>query len=127
MSKLQELRQAVLAAATDPVIEADQLITFLRNGRLEDTGAGLRYVATAEVIVIEWRGSPHPIARALALWVRTRESEARDAIAFEVEVIDHKSVDMRFQVPFTENVVFDGLDHQACAAAVPDPDSFLPR
>lgn len=127
MSKLQELRQAVLAAATDPVIEADQLITFLRSGRLEDTGAGLRYVATVEVIVIEWRGSPHPIARALALWVRTRESEARDAIAFEVDVIDHKSVDMRFQVPFTENVVFDGLDHQACAAAVPDPDSFLPR
>lgn len=127
MSKLQELRQAVLAAATDPIIEADQLITFLRNGRLEDTGAGLRYAATAEVIVIEWRGSPHPIARALALWVRTRESEARDAIAFEVDVIDHKSVDMRFQVPFTENVVFDGVDHQACAAAVPDPDSFLPR
>ncbi|GLS13589.1 phage tail protein [Hydrogenophaga electricum] len=126
MSKLQQLRAAVLAATTTPALEPDQLHTFIRDGRIKDTGAGLRYEGTAVVIVQDLIGSPHPIARALALWLRTNETEALDALQFEVDVIDHQKVDVRFDVPFSEAVVFDGGEFAACAAAVPDPDTFLP-
>lgn len=127
MSKLQDLREAILAAATDRPIEPDQLFTFIRDGDITDTGAGLRYEATAIVIVTDWRHSPHPIARALALWLRTRENAARDALKFEVDVMGGDMVDLQFTLPFTEAIVFDGAEFAACGAAVPDPDSFLPR
>lgn len=127
MSKLQQLREAVLAATTDKPIEADQLFTFLRDGRITDTGAGLRYEATAIVIVTDWMYSAHPIARALALWLRTREGEARDALQFEVDVMSPQLVDLQFTLPFTEAIVFDGAEFAACGAAVPDPEQFLPR
>jgi len=127
MSKLQQLREAVIAAATAKPIEADQLFTFLRDGRIADTGAGLRYEATAIVIVTDWRHSAHPIARALALWLRTHENASLDALQFEVDVMSHEMIDLQFQLPYTETVVFDGPEFAACAAAVPDPDSFLPR
>jgi hypothetical protein len=42
--KLALLREAVLAATTDKPIEADQLFTFLRDGRITDTGAGPRLI-----------------------------------------------------------------------------------
>jgi hypothetical protein len=122
MSKLQLLREAVLAAATDKPIEADQLFTFLRDGRIADTGAGLRYEATAIVIVTDWRYSGHPIARALLVWLRTRENAALDALEFEVDVMSNSLVDLQFTLPFTEAVVFDGPAFEACAAAVPDPE-----
>lgn len=127
MSKLQQLREAVLAAATAKPIEADQLFTFLRDGRIADTGAGLRYEATAIVIVTDWGHSAHPIARALVQWLRTRENAGRDALEFEVDVMANHLVDLQFTLPFTEAVVFDGPEFEACAAVVPDPNQFLPR
>ena len=127
MSKLQQLRDAVMAAATDKPIEADQLFTFVRDGRIADTGVGLLYQATAIVIVTDWSHSAHPIARALVEWLRTRESAARDALEFEVDVMSNTAVDLQFTLPFTEAVVFDGAAFEACAAAVPDPEQFLPR
>jgi len=126
-SKLQQLREAVLAAETERPIEADQLFTFLRDGRVTDTGSGIRYEATAIVVVTDWPGSAHPIARALAIWLRTHEPAARDALEFEVDVISHTLVDLSFELPFSETVVFDGADAEACAAPLPDPASFLPR
>ena len=124
MSKLQDLRAAVLAA--NPKIEADQLFTFLRDGKVTDTGAGIRYDATAVVVVTDWAGSPHPIARALALWLRTFESAARDALQFEVDLISSTMVDLNFTLPFSEVVVFDGEAYAACAGPVPDPLFFYP-
>jgi hypothetical protein len=126
MSKLQDLRATVIAAATTPAIEADQIFTFLRDGRITDTGAGLRYDATAIVIVTDWTGSAHPIARAMVQWLRTRENAERDALKFEVDLISHQAVDLNFELPFSEVIVFDGTEFAACAAAVPDPDQFLP-
>lgn len=120
MSKLQELREAIQAA--EPAVEADQLFTFLRDGKVVDTGAGLRYEATATVVVTEWSREVHPITWALVQWLRTREGAARDALQFEVDIIDNSTVDVKFELPFTEVVVFDGSEHQACAALVPDPE-----
>lgn len=124
MSKLQDLRAAIMAA--DPKIEADQLFTFLRDGKVTDTGAGIRYDATAVVVVTDWAGSPHPIARALALWLRTFESAATDALQFEVDLISSTMVDLNFTLPFSEVVVFDGAEHAACTGPVPDPLFFYP-
>lgn len=121
MSKLQNLRDAVMAAA--PSLEADQLFTFLRDGRVTDTGAGIRYDATAVVTVIDLKTDPHPISRALTLWLRTHESADRNALDFEVDPVDHSTIDMQFRLPFSEVVVFDGDLHHACAAALPDPDT----
>lgn len=121
MSKLDNLRAAVMAAA--PSIEADQLLTLLRDGRVTDTGAGIRYEATAEVTVLDLKTDPHPITKALIVWLRTHEAAARDALAFAVDLIDHSTVDITFTLPFSETVVFDGDAHQACAAALPDPDT----
>jgi P2 phage tail completion protein R (GpR) len=121
MSKLQLLREAVQAAA--PGIEADQLFTMLRDGRVTDTGTGIRYEATAEVTVIDLKTDPHPVTRALTLWLRTHEPSARDALQFEVDPIDNSTIDIRYTLPFSEVVVFDGDQHQACAAPLPDPDT----
>lgn len=122
MRKLPLLREAILASTTAPRIEPDQLMTFLRNGHIVDTGAGIRYEATAIVTVIDWTGSADPIARALAQWLRTRENAGTEALQFEVDVIDHGKVDLLFELPFTETVVFDGTESEACAAQVPDPE-----
>lgn len=127
MSKIQALRETILAAGTEKPIESDQLYTFIRDGGITDTGAGLRYEATAIVIVTDWLYSPHPIARALALWLRTHENAERDALKFEVDVMGGDMVDLQFTLPFTEAIVFDGTEFVDCAAAVPDPDQFLPR
>lgn len=122
MSKLQLLREAVLAAATTPAIEADQLFTFLRDGRVTDTGTGVRYDATAIVVVTDWAGSAHPITQALVQWLRTHEPAARDALQFEVDLISNTLVDLNFELPFSEVVVFDGAEHAACAGLLPDPE-----
>lgn len=121
MSKLQALRDTVLAVT--PKIEPDQLFTFLRDGRVTDTGAGIRYDATAVVTLIDLKTDPHPIARALTLWIRTHEPADRNALEFEVDPVDNSTIDMQFRLPFSEVVVFDGDQHQACAAALPDPDT----
>jgi hypothetical protein len=126
VSKLHQLRQAVQAAATAKPVEADQLFTFLREGRITDTGAGLLYEATAVVVITEWAHSAHPITWALVKWLRTHENAERNALAFEVDVITHKMVDLNFELPFTETVVFDGTEFEACSGAVPNPDQFLP-
>lgn len=123
MSKLQDLRAAVLAA--DPKIEADQLFTFLRQGQIRNTGAGIRYEATAIVVITEWGGSAHPIARALTQWLASFENAATDALAFEVDIISHPLIDLHFELPFTENVVFDGPEFEACAGPLPDPEQML--
>lgn len=122
MRKLPLLREAILASTTAPRIEPDQLFTFLRNGSVVDTGAGLRYEATAIVIVIDWMSSADPITHALVQWLRTRENATQGALQFEVDVIDHGKVDLRYELPFTEIVVFDGNESEACAAQVPDPE-----
>lgn len=122
MSKLQQLRDAVISAATTQAIEADQLFTFLRDGRITDTGTGIRYDATAIVVVTDWAGSAHPITRTLVQWLRTRENAALDALEFEVDLISNTLVDLHFELPFSEVVVFDGAEHEACAAQIPDPE-----
>lgn len=120
MSKLQQLREAIQSA--EPAVEADQLFTFLRDGKVVDTGAGLRYEATATVVITEWSREVHPITMCLVQWLRTREGAALDALQFEVDIIDHGMVDVKFDLPFSETVVFDGAEHQACAAQIPDPE-----
>ena len=124
MSKLQDLRAAIMAA--DPKIEADQLFTFIRDGNVTDTGAGIRYEGTAVVVVTDWAGSPHPIARALALWLRTFENAATDALQFEVDLISNTMVDLNFSLPFSEVVVFEGDQFAECAGPVPNPQNFFP-
>ena len=122
MSKLQELRDTVIAAATTPAIEADQLFTFLRDGNVTDTGTGIRYDATAVVVVTDWAGSAHPITMALVQWLRTREDAEKGALAFEVDLLANNMIDLHFELPFSEVVVFDGAEHEACAAQIPDPE-----
>jgi len=122
-SKIEIIRNAVLSADK---IEADQLITYISNGRIMTTDFSLIYQAEAEVIVLEWMGAIHKIAWALGKYLRDHEpNQPEDALEYEVDIIDHPKCDVRFTLPYTERVVIDADDNtvetEACTKPIPDP------
>lgn len=128
MSKLQELRQAVLAAATDRPLEADQVFTYVDRAKVSAGPNHLRYTGTVLVFVLEVIGEAHAIVKALSDYLREYEPGAEyEALEFDVEMIDHKLYDMKFTLPYTENVIFDGAAFFTCDGKIPNPDSILPK
>jgi P2 phage tail completion protein R (GpR) len=126
MSKLQKLRDAVMAATTPRPLEADQVFTYVDQAKVSSSPTHLRYEGTVFVFVLDIQGAAHPIIKAVADYLRAYEPDAaKDALSFDVDVVDHNVFDIKITVPYTENVVFDGTAWEACAAPVPDPDAFL--
>jgi hypothetical protein len=128
MSKLHRLRQIVLDSAH---IEADQLFTRVTKGKVaghanaDPERSTLRYEAEVEIIIIDFSQELHPVTRALADWLRKFEDAAIDALEFELDLIDHAHLDVRFTLPFTEVVQFDGLEFAACDKELDDVDAVL--
>lgn len=115
MKKPTSLRDHLLAAVPGLRRNRDQLSVFVDRGQIISTGAhGLsyEYSYTVELLLTDYPGSADAVAIPLLAWVREHQREllenldrSREAIEFEVEILNNDMVDMVIRLPLTERVI----------------------
>ena len=115
MNKPASLRRALTAAIPSLEAEPDKLAVFLDEGSIVATGTrslSFEYRYTAHALVMDFAGDADTVFVALVEWVRTNQpdlvtnpDEAGNGIAFEVDILNHTSVDISIKLALTESVV----------------------
>ena len=124
MSKIEKLRQAILAADN---IEADQLVTYISDGHIEYRETSLKYKATVVVGLLDWKGDFNRVSKALGDYLINHEPGAEfEALRFDVDVLSQELCDVRFTLPFTDMVIFEGDEYKSCDKPIDDLANLLP-
>ncbi|ARU88291.1 phage tail protein [Pseudomonas sp. M30-35] len=120
MNKLNSLRTHLLANLPELKNNHERLLIFVDQGRIRSTaasGLSFEYSYTVNIILTDYTGSPDAVAVPLLAWVMVNQSElmtnlekGKEAIQFEVDVIDENQVDMSLTLPLTERVIVKRLD-----------------
>lgn len=117
-SLLAALTAAVLDGQGKRVFERnpDKLRIFLDKGRLVGRfGAagnlGFEWRYRASILLMDFTGDPDAVAVAVLAWLHVHQPEllqnhgvANEAIVFEADIIDDKTVDLELQIDLTEAV-----------------------
>jgi len=138
MQKPVELRKfltdAIKVFQTDP----DKLQVFVGKGNVVSTGTlalSFEYRYTLTLLATDYSDEPEALMVPLLVWLRRNQPEIFDntaqrkqAIRFEVDIINHDVVDVEIEIDMTERVsVSKGEDGRLTAAYVPEPiNSELP-
>lgn len=120
MNKLNSLRTHLLANVPELKYNQERLLIFVDQGRIRATaapGLSFEYSFTLNIILTDYTGSPDAVAVPLLAWVLVNQSElmtnlekGKEAIQFEVDVIDENQVDMSLTLPLTERVIVKRLE-----------------
>ncbi|WP_286976813.1 phage tail protein [Pseudomonas sp.] len=120
MNKLNSLRTHLLANVPELKYNQERLLIFVDQGRICATaapGLSFEYSFTLNIILTDYTGSPDAVAVPLLAWVLVNQSElmtnlekGKEAIQFEVDVIDENQVDMSLTLPLTERVIVKRLE-----------------
>ena len=105
MRKLQSARDALLAAPLG--IKAKNLLTFAEKGSVVSSRGGrngnFRITYTANLIVTDYAGEPQDLLFVLLTWLQAECPNAKeDAIAFHVDIIDHRKADVSLAVELSD-------------------------
>lgn len=108
----------------------DRLLIFIDQGRIRSTaapGLSFEYSYTLNLILTDFAGHPDAIAIPLLAWLLVNQSElltnlekGKDAIQFEVDVLDQNSVDMSITLPLTERVIVKRQEDGSLEITHPD-------
>lgn len=130
MNKLASARNAILKSPLH--IKADKLLTFAEKGKVttwpEDASSGnsgFTLTYTIHLIVTDYAGALQDLLYVVVRWVHAEcpDMDAREAIAFHVDVIDHKSADVSIAVEVSEIVATTlGAGGKVQLKPAPDPD-----
>lgn len=119
MQKLTDLRRHLLSRLPELKQNPEQLLLFIERGHLCATAhysRSFEYRYTATVIITHFASSLDAFTIALFDWLRINQSELmtnsdkREAIEFEAEIIDNQHVDLMLQLPLTESVTVTETD-----------------
>lgn len=115
MLKPSSLRQAITAAVPELKASPDKLLLFVRDGKLATTGAGslsFEYRYTLNLMVLDYAAHADAIMVPLLAWLRVYQPEIAEnpalrdqAVRFEVEFLNGKTVDLSVEVDLTERVI----------------------
>mgnify|MGYP000884298827 FL=1 len=105
------LTQAVPEFRTDP----DKLSILVRNGRLVSTGANsfsFEYHFTLQLVALDYAGHADAVMLPTLVWLSVHQPELFEnetlrekAIRFEVEYLNHHTVDLMVELDLTERVI----------------------
>lgn len=114
MKKPASLRAALVAAIPSLEAEPDRLAVFIDEGSIAATGGrslSLEYRYTAHALVMDFAGDSDSVFVALVEWVRANQSdlvtnagERAHGITFEVDILNHTTVDLSVKLQLTESV-----------------------
>ncbi|MDU9395398.1 phage tail protein [Pseudomonas sp. zfem003] len=115
MNKPSSLRRHLLASVPDLQRNPDRLLVFIDNGTLRCTAArslSWEYNYDLQVILTDYAGDPDLIMLPLLGWLRVNQPEllanldrAREAVSFEVDILDNDKADVACTLRLTERVV----------------------
>ncbi len=105
MRKLQSARDALLASPLG--IKAKNLLTFAEKGSVVsprgDRNGNFLVSYTGNLIVTDYTGEPQDLLFVLLAWLQDECPNAKeDAIAFHVDIIDHKKADVSLAVDLSD-------------------------
>jgi len=115
MIKPTSLRDHLLAAVPGLRRNRDQLAVFVDQGNIRCTaahGLSFEYGYTVELLLTNYPGSADAVAIPLLAWLRVHQHELlahleknKDAIQFQVEILNNDLIDMSIRLPLTERVI----------------------
>jgi len=126
MQKLAAVRAALLAS--DLRLSPEHLLTFAEQGHVTawrgDRNRTFSVAYDAHLIVTDFRGDPRALLFLVLGWLHREEPAAKpDAVAFHVDVIDHRRVDVSLRLPLTETVTATDGAGGVTLTTVADPDA----
>ncbi|QND84656.1 Phage tail completion protein R [Chromobacterium vaccinii] len=113
MNKAASLRAALEAALPYLAGDPDRLVMFIDAGQVAAGmgGPSFEYRYTLTIGLLDFNQHPDAVMIPLLRWLRANEpallqnpDKAREAIAFEAEILSHAAYDLRLQVKLTERV-----------------------
>lgn len=115
MIKPTALRDHLLAAVPGLRRNRDQLSVFVEQGTIRSTaahGLSFEYGYTVELLLTNYPGSADAVAIPLLAWLRENQREllenlerGREAIQFQVEILNNDLIDLSIRLPLTERVI----------------------
>lgn len=115
MIKPTSLRDHLLAAVPGLRRNRDQLSVFVDQGNIRCTaahGLSFEYAYTVELLLTNYPGSADAVAIPLLAWLRVHQHDlldnlerGKDAIQFQVEILNNDLIDMSIRLPLTERVI----------------------
>ena len=121
MNKPNSLRAHLLGAVTELRHDPERLLLFIDQGKIRSTaaaGLSFEYSYTLQLILTDFAGSPDAVVIPLLAWLLVNQPEllanldlGKDAIKFEVDVLDNSKVDMALTLPLTERVLVKRQDN----------------
>lgn len=120
MNKPESLRAHLLATVPGLKKNPDRMMVFIDNGIMRSTaavGLSFEYSYTLNLIFTDYADHPDAIAIPLFAWILVNQRElmenlerSKDAVAFEVDVLDNSKVDLSIKLPLTERVIVKRQD-----------------
>lgn len=120
MNKPDSLRKHLEAAVPELRKNPDRALIFIDDGTMRSTaapGLSFEYSYTLNLILTDFASHPDIIAVPLFAWLLVNQRElmenptkAKEAVQFEVDILNNKKVDMSIKLPLTERVIVKELE-----------------
>ncbi|WP_418122536.1 phage tail protein [Variovorax sp. 160MFSha2.1] len=118
MKKPQLLRDHITRACPELATNPEKLTVFIERGNVVHTGTpalSFEYRYTLNIVVTDWNGSTDVIVVPVVAWLKRNQPDIFEnperrakAFRFEVEIIDHATSDIGFEIDLTETVAVQG-------------------
>jgi hypothetical protein len=118
MKKPQLLRDHITRACPDLATNPEKLTVFIERGNVVHTGTpalSFEYRYTLNIVVTDWADSTDVLVVPIVAWLKRHQPDMFDnperrpkAFRFEVEIIDHATADIGFEIDLTETVAVAG-------------------
>lgn len=133
MRKPAELREWLLASVLDLKKNPEKLQIFIDSGNLQarlENNLNFEYQYTLNLIVTDFAVDTDYLMVPLLAWVKVEQPEIEpDAIRFQADIIDHRTVDLSVTIPLTERVLVNKSEngnYTTIHATEPVPEWNLP-
>lgn len=110
MKKLHLLRAHLINAVPGLARDPDRLLTFVEEGSIEfrrGTDLTHEYRFTAQLVLTDFTGDLDTLMLPLLQWLAEYQPDADpgEAVSFEAEILNNKSVDLALRLRLTERVI----------------------
>lgn len=132
MRKPDSLRAALVGAVPHLATDPDKLLVFADNGTVAAVAGdslSYNYRYTLNAILLDFNGDPNVVFAAVVEWVKVNQralienrDNQKDGMVFEVDYLNHATVDLSIKLKLTESVIARRDDAgKLVAEAKPEP------
>ncbi|TAL53827.1 phage tail protein [Pandoraea sp.] len=131
MKKPGQLRQALTAAVPRLAGHPDTLHMFVDKGRVIATGGpalSFEYAYTLNIVITDYPDDAATVTLPILIWLRTHQPDMllsrerrREGFTFEVDILNHDTVDLSIDLQLTEAVRVRTVDGRLVVEHVDEP------